>query len=346
MMITIEGSHGEGGGQIIRSSVALSLVTGVPVTVEKIRARRAKPGLRRQHLTAVRAAAQVGAATVEGAEIGSSRLVFQPHGIHGGTYFFRIGTAGSTTLVLQTVLPALLAADKPSHVTLEGGTHNPLAPPFEFLDRCYLPLLRRLGHQVEVTLDRHGFFPAGGGRMTLTVEPGGAWRPLNLLERGRVVRRDVCALLSQLPDHIGERECSTAVRKLGFRGNESRVRRITDSSGPGNVLLIEIESEHVTEIVAGFGQRGVKAERVATMAAREARHYLDAGVPVGEHLADQLLLPLAIGATHGAGGSFRTLALSGHSTTHIELLEKLLDVNMTVAASAPDDVLVTVEPPS
>jgi RNA 3'-terminal phosphate cyclase (ATP) len=343
-MITIDGSHGEGGGQIVRSSVGLSLVTGIPVTVENIRARRAKPGLRRQHLTAVRAAAEIGAARVEGAEVGSKRLVFEPQGIHGGAYFFRIGTAGSTTLVLQTLLPALLVADEPSHVTLEGGTHNPLAPPFDFLDRCYLPLLGRLGHNVEATLQRHGFYPAGGGRINLTVQPTGRWRPLKLLERGRVVRHDVCALLSQLPDHIGERECSTAIRKLGFRTSEAHLRRITDSSGPGNVLLIEIECEHVTEIVAGFGQRGVKAERVAGGAAREAKRYLDANVPVGEHLADQLLLPLAIGATHGAGGSFRTLALSGHSTTHIELLEKLLDVQVTVASEAPDDVLVTIEP--
>lgn len=341
-MITIDGSHGEGGGQIIRSSLALSLVTGRPVTIERIRARRAKPGLRRQHLTAVRAAAEIGAATVAGAELGSSRLEFTPRGIHGGEYFFRIGTAGSTTLVLQTVLPALLVADRPSHVTLEGGTHNPLAPPFEFLDRCFLPQLRQMGHRVEGTLERHGFFPAGGGRMTVTIEPAGLWRRFELLERGRIVHREIRALLAKLPDHIGERECATAAGKLGFGPNEARLERIADSNGPGNVLLIEIQSQHATEIVAGFGQRGVKAERVATLAAREAQRYLEAGVPVGEHLADQLLLPLAIGAVHGAGGSFRTLALSGHSATHIELLETLLEVSASVESDGPDNVVVRV----
>jgi RNA 3'-terminal phosphate cyclase (ATP) len=309
-VITIDGSFGEGGGQILRSSLALALVTGTPVTIEHIRARRTKPGLRPQHLTAVRAAAEVGQAEVEGDAVGSQRLVFRPQAAHPGAYHFRIGTSGSTTLVLQTVLPALLVAAGPSQVTLEGGTHNPLAPPFEFFARTYLPVLRQMGHIVEARLERHGFSPAGGGRLTVSVEPAAEWRGFDLLQRGRLLGRRVRALVASLPEHIGERECATAVRKLGLRRDEAAVELIDGSSGPGNVLLIELEFEHVCEVISGFGKRGVKAEKVAADACREARRFLDADVPVGEHLADQLLLPLAIGAARGSGGGcFRTFAL-------------------------------------
>jgi RNA 3'-terminal phosphate cyclase (ATP) len=342
-MLTIDGSFGEGGGQIIRSSLALSLVTATPVTIERIRARRAKPGLRQQHLTAVRAAAEVGRAAVTGDEIGSARLVFQPQGVRGGEYHFRIGTAGSTTLVLQTVLPALLVAGAPSRITLEGGTHNPLAPPFEFLEQAYLPLLGRLGHAVEARLERHGFYPAGGGRLSVGISPGKQWRRLELPERGRLVRRRIRALLAKLPEHIGERECSTAARRLGFRRDECEIELIDDSAGPGNVLLIELEFQHAAEVVAGFGSKGVKAEQVATEACRQAQRYLDSGVPVGEHLADQLLLPLAIGAAHGAGGSFRTLPLSEHAVTHVEILRRFLGVEVTVESHGPDECTVRVE---
>lgn len=341
-MITIDGSFGEGGGQIIRSSLALSLVTGTPLTIENIRARRSKPGLRRQHLTAVHAAAEVGRAAVEGATLGGSRLVFTPQGVRSGEYRFQIGTAGSTTLVLQTVLPALLVAEGTSRITLEGGTHNPLAPPFEFLERAYVPLLRRLGHQVDVRLERHGFYPAGGGRMAVSVEPAAVWRKLDVLERGRLLRRRVRALVANLPEHIGERECSTAVRKLGLPRDAASVEVVTDSAGPGNVLLIELAFEHVSEVISGFGSKGVMAEKVAADACRAARRFLDSDVPVGEHLADQLLLPLAIGAAHGGGGSFRTFALSDHATTHIEILRRFLDVDISVEQNGPQDCTVTV----
>src|SRR6476620_518674 len=166
-VITIDGSVGEGGGQIIRNSLALSLVTGQPFRIVNIRAGRKKPGLLRQHLTAVQAANQIGDAAVDGAEMGSGEVVFRPEGIRAGDYRFAIGTAGSTTLVLQTILPALILAGAPSHLTLEGGTHNPLAPPFDFLAQTFLPHLARFGPTVTATLARPGFFPAGGGRLEI-----------------------------------------------------------------------------------------------------------------------------------------------------------------------------------
>src|SRR5277367_281638 len=170
-MITIDGSAGEGGGQILRSALALSLCSGTPVRITAIRAGRARPGLMRQHLTALRAAVLVGLADVSGDEIGAREVVFQPRGAEPGAYAFNVGSAGSTTLVLQTVLPALLAASGPSQILLEGGTHNPMAPPFEFLDRAFLPLIARMGPRVTATLEARGFYPAGGGRLRVSVEP-------------------------------------------------------------------------------------------------------------------------------------------------------------------------------
>src|SRR5688572_17114432 len=170
-MLIIDGSFGEGGGQILRTSLALSLITGRPFRIEKIRANREKPGLMRQHLTAVKAAGKIGQAEVEGAFIGAKELTFAPGEVVPGDYSFAVGTAGSATLVLQTVLPALITASKPSTLRLEGGTHNPYAPPFDFLARVFLPIVNRMGPNIEATLLRPGFYPAGGGKVNFTIEP-------------------------------------------------------------------------------------------------------------------------------------------------------------------------------
>ncbi|HYH45275.1 MAG TPA: RNA 3'-terminal phosphate cyclase [Thermoanaerobaculia bacterium] len=324
-MYRIDGSRGEGGGQILRTSLAISMITGTPVRLTGIRARRSRPGLMRQHLTAVLAAAQVCAARVEGAGIGSREIAFTPAQVVPGEHHFAVGTAGSTTLILQTVLPALLLAAGPSRLTLEGGTHNPLAPPFEFLDRAFLPLLRRMGARVEATLERAGFYPAGSGRLAVAVEPSRGLQPLELDERGEIRRRAGTVLLANLPGHIAEREVRSLVEMTGWDEACFEIRRV-DSPGPGNAVLLELESDALTEVFTAVGQVGIPAEAVAERAVREMRAYLAAGVPVGEHLADQLLLPLAL----AGGGSFATFPLSLHATTQIDLLRELLNVEITV----------------
>lgn len=330
-MLELDGSHGEGGGQILRSSLALSMVTGRAVRIRKIRARRSRPGLMRQHLAAVRAAARISGAAVEGDEVGSAELSFVPGEVVPGEYVFEIGTAGSTTLVLQTVLPALLRASRPSWLVLEGGTHNPLAPPFEFLERAWLPLVRRMGGEVQAALERPGFYPAGGGRVLVTVEPGPRLAELELFERGEARRRRATALLSRLPRHIAERELAEVARLTGWEGAELEIREV-ETPGPGNVLLLEVESESVTEVFAGFGERGVPAEEVAGRAVREMQRYLAAGVPVGEHLADQLLLLLALAGS----GAFATVSPSLHTTTQVDLIPRFLDVSIRVEPQAGD----------
>lgn len=336
-MLDLDGSMGEGGGQVLRTSLALSMLTGTPVRLRNIRARRSRPGLMRQHLTAVHAASRVSGARVEGAEVGSREISFAPGPVQTGDYSFDIGTAGSATLILQTLLPALLHASGPTTVTIEGGTHNPLAPSFEFLDRTFLPLLRRMGARVQAVLDCPGFYPAGGGRFTATIEPVPRLSGVELLERGEVFGLRATALISSLPRHIAERELRQIEREAGWDPSSLEVREV-ESPGPGNVLLLEVESEALTEVFAAFGEKGVRAEEVADRALAEMDRYLATGVPVGEHLADQLLVPLALAGS----GSFITLPLSLHARTQIDLIPRFLDVRIGVEEAGKDRVLVSV----
>jgi RNA 3'-terminal phosphate cyclase (ATP) len=325
-MLEIDGASGEGGGQILRSSLALSLVTGTPFRISNIRAGRKRPGLMRQHLTAVQAAVEVGQARAKGAEVGSLALEFHPGAVRSGDYRFSVGTAGSTTLVFQTVFPALALAEGRSTVALEGGTHNPMAPPFDFLARAFLPLMQRMGVSSTATLERPGFYPSGGGRFQAIIEPAKGFGRLSLLERGAIRRRRATAVVAMLSRTIGERELRQVQARLGWDSSELRTESAAAAVGPGNVVTVEIESEHVTELFTGFGERGVAAERVGTAVAEEAAAYLAAQVPVGPHLADQLLLPMAL----GGGGAFRTTKPSGHTQTHVELLRTFLGSDIQV----------------
>jgi RNA 3'-terminal phosphate cyclase (ATP) len=337
MMIIIDGSLGEGGGQILRSSLALSLVTGKPFCIERIRSKREKPGLLRQHLTAVNAAAAISQAEVEGCSIGSARLSFKPRMIRGGAYHWSIGTAGSTTLVLQTVLPALLIAKDRSEIVLEGGTHNQYAPPYEFLAQALNPIIHRMGPKLESHLERHGFFPAGGGRFTVAIEPVQKLARVDLLERGEILRKEAVGVVSQIPRRIAETEIGILKSKFSWGDDCFRIQEIKNSRGPGNILTCLIESKGITEVFTGFGERGVPANRVATLLCDEVREYLSSGVPVGCHLADQLMIPMAL----AGGGSFRTIPLTRHSTTNIEVIKKFLDVEIT--ATKQDRLIWSIE---
>lgn len=336
-LLQIDGAMGEGGGQIVRSALGLSLVTGHPFFIRNIRAGRRKPGLRRQHLAAVRAATRIGQAQVEGATLGSMALCFTPGRPQPGRYRFDVGTAGSCTLVLQAVLPALLTASGPSQLLLEGGTHNPFAPPFEFLEHAFLPLIRRMGAGVQAVLERPGFFPAGGGRLKVDVEPASQWERLELLERGEVRCCRARAAVAHLPRSIAERELDM-VRRMGWGEQCLEIRQVEDSQGPGNVLTVSVECEQTAEVFTGFGRRGVPAERVASSTVQEAQEYLQAGVPVGRHLADQLLIPMAL----AGGGRFRTLEPTRHTQTNAEVLEMFLPVEVDIQPSAAEDWCITV----
>ena len=296
-------------------------------------------GLLRQHLTAVQAATAIGRARVEGDALGSASLTFTPAPVEPGTYAFAVGTAGSAMLVLQTVLPPLMRASGPSTVTVEGGTHNPAAPPFDFIERVFVPAVNRLGPRVAVDLKRYGFYPAGGGCVSATVQPAAALAPLVLVDRGEITLRRVRALVANLPRHIAEREVRTVLGSLNWAEESGTVVELPGVSGPGNAVAIEIASEHVSEICTGFGENGVTAEAVANDAAQQARRYLAAGVPVGCHLADQLMTVLAL----GGGGVFRTVALSQHGRTNADVVRTFTGMRTTVTPDGRDVVRVEMD---
>jgi RNA 3'-terminal phosphate cyclase (ATP) len=323
-MVRIDGSMGEGGGQILRSALALSLLTGRELSMSRIRGGRRKPGLLRQHLTALGAAVEVGSARAEGAALGSTELRFIPGRVRAGRHVFSVGTAGSATLVLQTVLPALITAASASNLTLEGGTHNPFAPPFDFLERSFLPCIGKMGPKVTCTLKRPGYYPAGGGRFTVTIEPVERLTPLTMNERGGLRQKRARAVVSRLSPRIARRELAVVQKMLDWPEEALETVEEHRSTGPGNYLALELAYENVTEVFSGFGQRGVPAEDVAGGVVREVREYLATDAPVGRHLADQLLLPMAMAGR----GSFRTLSPSEHALTNMEVIRHFLDVEI------------------
>ncbi len=318
--IHIDGAFGEGGGQILRSSLALSLVTGRPFRIEHIRAGRSRPGLRKQHLAAVRAAAAVGRARVTGDALGSCELEFHPEGVFAGHYTFDVGSAGSCGLVAQTILPPLITADRPSRLDLIGGTHNPFAPPFHFLERVFLPLIGRMGPRLQAGLQAWGFYPVGGGRMSIDISPVAQLSPLNLTERGEPLDGRLRAVVCGLPRHIAQRECQ-AFDAAATRRFDCSVEELSASAGPGNVLLAEIESTHVTELFSAFGRRGVPAEKVGRQAADQVNAYLLSAAPVGPYLADQLLIPSAMAGR----GIYRTGPPTRHTRTNLAVARQFFE---------------------
>lgn len=317
-MITIDGSEGEGGGQVVRNACALSLITGQPFRITNARGKREKPGLMRQHVTAVEAACAIGAADCEGLTVGTSEITFRPGTVTPGEYHFAVGTAGSTGLVLQTVLMPLILAGAPSRLVLEGGTHNMLAPPFDFIDRVFLPLINRMGPRVAARLVRHGFYPRGGGRIEVDIAPA-PLAPIDCIDRGALLDRSATAIFAGLPFDIAEREIKVARKDLpDWPEQVFAVRQLPEEQGPGNILLLEARFEHVTEIVSGFGQLGLPAEKLASRAAGRMNGYLESAAFAGPYLQDQLLLPFSL----ARGGCFTTVKPSQHMHTAAGVIER------------------------
>jgi RNA 3'-terminal phosphate cyclase (ATP) len=335
-MIELDGSQGEGGGQILRTSLALSVATGQPVAIEKIRAGRAKPGLMRQHLACVNAAAEISGAQLEGAELGSQSLRFVPGPVRAGDYSFTIASAGSCMLVLQTVLPPLLLAGTPSRVQLRGGTHNPMAPPFHFLERAFAPLVRRLGADLQLVLRRCGFYPAGGGEVDATIVPSAdGLKPFDLVERGALLSGHAECLAPGLARHIAARELETLGKAMGWSGEQLRVGTARQNEGPGNALLATLAYEHVTEVFTAFGEKTLSAEQVAHALVRELRDFQKSQAAVGPHLADQLALLLGL-ATWQSGGAaaFTCSEVTEHTRTNCAVIERFLPVRYAIEEAA------------
>ena len=334
-MITIDGAEGEGGGQVVRNALALSLATGQPFRITNIRGGREKPGLMRQHLTAVEAACAIADATCDGAAVGATDITFHPGQIRAGDYHFAVGTAGSTSLVLQTVLMPLLLADGPSRLVLEGGTHNMQAPPFDFIERCFLPVVNRMGPRVAARLARHGFYPRGGGRIEIDIVPA-PLSPIDCRDRGAATDVAATVLIAGLPVDIATREIETARQFLDWPEDAFATRELPADRGPGNVLLLEAAFEHGTEIVTGFGKIGTSAGSLAKTAAQRMAGFIASASFAGPYLADQLLLPFAL----AGGGSFTTVKPSQHSLTAADVIGRFTGRRWTFAPQADGTHLV------
>lgn len=322
-MIRIDGSQGEGGGQILRTALALSACTGQAFIIENIRAKRKKPGLMRQHLSCVHAVQEICAAEVEGDAISSQTLRFSPGPVKAGEYHFAVGSAGSAMLVLQSALPPLLLADKPSQVILEGGTHNPMSPPFHFISEVFVPALIKMGFNCSCEIERWGFYPAGGGKLRVTATPAsGKLKHADLCTPGKFNGSSVLAAVSKIPWEIGDDECKTVVNAADFAVNEMKTLAV-DSPGPGNIVMLRLDYENCSAMFTGFGELGVSRKKVAAAVYREANRFYKSAAAVDPHLADQLLLPMAL----AGGGCFTTTEPTEHTLTNMKIIEMFLPVS-------------------
>ena len=318
-MIDIDGSYGEGGGQIVRTALGLSCLFRKPFRIYNIRKGRRKPGLMPQHLTCVSAARLISGAVVEGDRPGSTELFFSPGEPRGGTYSFDIGTAGSTSLVLQTVIPALLFTGRMSSVTLTGGTHVPFSPPFHFLSGVFVPLLERLGVKVQLSIETYGFYPKGGGRIRADIFPADSIRSLDLMERGEVSRVTGYSGVGGLPPSIATRQQMAALASISASAGELANKTAIDTinvptRGQGTFVYLECSSGSSIAGFSSLGARGKSAEAVGDEAADELIHYYRSGAVLDRHLADQIVLYLALSDHESA---FTTEAVTNHLMTNL-----------------------------
>jgi RNA 3'-terminal phosphate cyclase (ATP) len=327
-MLTIDGSMGEGGGQVLRTSLALSILTRQPIQLANIRAGREKPGLQPQHLQAVQAAAAICDAQVEGAALRSRALTFTPGEIRGARYQFNIGTAGSTSLVLQTIFLPLARAGGSSQVTITGGTHVPHSPCYDYLERQWLPVMQALGFRARLSMLHAGFYPQGGGQIIAQIRPAGEIQPMQRIERGQLVRIRGLSAVANLDSDIARRQKLQALRRLEPICRDSKIETSElDSPGKGTVLLVHADCEHASATYFALGALGKRAEHVADEAVEDLLAFLETGAAVDQYLADQLVLPLAFAS---GPSRYRTSNVTRHLLTQAALVPMFLPVEVRV----------------
>ena len=341
-MIEIDGSMGEGGGQVLRSSLTLSVITGQKMRIANIRLKRSKPGLGHQHLKSVHAAAEICGGVVEGDEIGSREISFVPGEIKGGNYHFDIGTAGSTSLVLQTVLLPLAKAKRPSVVTITGGTHVPWSPCFHYLDLNYLPFLWKMGLDVHLRMEQAGFNPRGGGRVRATIEPHEKLSPLRLMERGRVLEIRGVSAVANLGRGIAARQRRQVLGRLGRRYPLNNLR-IADfpAQSSGSLILLLAEFEKSQACYFALGEKGKSADKVADDAIAEFEAFIATDGVIDQYLADQLLLPLAFAS---GPSEFHTSQVTKHLVTNADVIRAFLPAQITIRGEIGSPGVVEVDP--
>ncbi|MBE9050241.1 RNA 3'-phosphate cyclase [Nostocales cyanobacterium LEGE 11386] len=338
-MIEIDGSYGEGGGQVLRTSLSLAAITGEPIRIAGIRAGRKKPGLAPQHLTAVRAAARICHAQMRGDALGSMMLEFIPgSSVQAATYTFDVsevqqgGSAGAITLVLQTILLPLSLASGDSLVTLRGGTHVNFSPTITYIEQVYLPILNRMGIDAEVKLGAWGWYPQGRGEIQMRVSGGSQLGGINLLERGDLQQVKGLAVVTELPAHIPQRMANRAENLLREAGLKATVKAVREKGvAPGAGIFLTAEYENSLTGFGGLGRLRLSSEKVAEIACEQLLKFHQTGAPVDEHLADQLLLPAVLASQQS---QYRVAEVSSHLTTNAAIIEQFGLVRITVDEAA------------
>ncbi|MFC1997512.1 RNA 3'-terminal phosphate cyclase [Chloroflexota bacterium] len=341
-MIIIDGSIGEGGGQVLRSALTLSVMTGNELRIDNIRGKRKSVGLRPQHLKAVQASAEICDATFEGGKIGSKEIIFYPGEVQAGEYQFDIGTAGSTSLVLQTILLPLSRADAPSIVSIRGGTHVPWSPCFHYLDLNYLPFLWQVGLDVHLRMEKAGFYPLGGGQIRAVIEPVEHFSSLNLQQRGRLLEIRGISAVANLARNIATRQRRQVIGRLGrrFPLNDIRIIDIPAQSS-GSLILLLAEYEHSQACYFALGEKGKSANKVADQAIGEFEAFIATDGVIDQYMADQLLLPLAFA---GNPSEIHTSQVTNHLVTNAEVIMAFLPVEIKISGEIGEPGIVRVIP--
>jgi RNA 3'-terminal phosphate cyclase (ATP) len=338
-MLEIDGSHGEGGGQLVRTAVALAAISGTPIRVANVRANREKAGLAAQHLAGVRAVAMLCDAACEGLELRAASFTFAPRGLRGGTFRCDVGTAGSITLVLQALLPVMLCSPSAVRVAVVGGTDVRAAPPLDYFRRVLLALLQRMDIGVECVVHRRGYYPRGGGEVEIAVAPGRP-RALAVEAPGRVQHIGGLAHVAGLPAHVADRMRRSAVERLApHRAQiDATVLQPEEAIGQGGAVVVWARTEHAVLGAGRVAERGVRAEALGDAAGEELAADLAAGAALDVHAVDQLLVYLAL----AGGGSFTARTVSRHAETAMWLIAQFLPVSFEVSrAGALAQVVVS-----
>lgn len=345
-LLTIDGSQGEGGGQVLRTSLALSIICQQPVRIINIRAKRSQPGLKAQHLKAVDAAAAVSKAEVTGAALHAHEITFFPRDIRSGRYRLEIGTAGAASLVLQTVLIPLSLASSASSVSISGGTHVPWSPCSHYLEAQWLPWVKQIGFDSALVLDKAGFYPQGGGRITASIRPTTGLKPLHLTQRGKLLRIHGFSGVANLPISIAERQKRQAVLRLQtipWPAQPALNIKLLNLNSPakGTFISLTAEFEGGRACFTSLGELGKPAERVADQAVNDLLKFLETGAAIDRYLADQLLLPLSLAP---GVSSLHTESITQHLLTNAQIIQMLLNVKISIAGELNQPGWVTIEP--
>jgi len=341
-MLEIDGSFGEGGGQVLRTSLSLSCLLNKPFRIFNIRTKRKKPGLMPQHLMGIRALNLISNARVEGDAVGSTELIFEPEEVKAGDYLFDIGTAGSTSLLLQAIILPLIFAKSRSSLSLKGGTHVPFSPPFHYISEVFIPILKKLGIRIEAKIESYGFYPKGGGKVRVEIMPSGRIKGMSFLERGGIKKLRGVSGVGNLPLSIAERQKDAALKVLASEGLKAEMEPLSVSTpGQGTFIFLGTETENCLAGFSSLGERGKRAELVGEEAAKNFLNYYSTSACLDHHMADQIVLYLSIAKGES---SFTTSEVSNHLLTNLWVIEKFAGARYKVEGEMGNPGKITIYP--